>query len=450
METKYTYDDKGRIILEIDLDAKNNLIKETRYKYEEKNGYKYIYKRVISKYNIEDSYFQIYKYYDDDNDNLVSCIIKDVYNRKVYEFKNSTIIINDYYDNTVTTAVLDKYKLKILNLIKYKIIDNKQYTLITFTSEKNGVFKFIEYDELNRINCIRIFNNCNYLMSINKIMLENFNKHINNTILVLVNTNLAEDDFIKIVYTYEKNTNKIKKEKIYLPIDDCNTVFEYNDEKMTTFKANLRDYILIGTIDMNINNTNSIYSINRLECDISIIESVESYNLHLVYENDILVEIYDNNVKYKNDYKNKINSLFSIPEIQYFSKLKNALEYCDNNNIIISLLDRMQSFIRKEYDTYGEARNDYISFTEDNYTFKSSGNVLSIYKTYIDNDIKTIEVFKVLFDIRNFDIRKFDKDSIESYIKNIIKEEKILSNYILKYKLLHNNKQILINREELK
>ena len=81
METKYTYDDKGRIILEIDIDDKNNLIKETRYKYEEKNGYKYIYKRVISKYNIEDSYFQIYKY---DNGELISCMIKDVYNRKVY------------------------------------------------------------------------------------------------------------------------------------------------------------------------------------------------------------------------------------------------------------------------------------------------------------------------------------------------------------------------------
>ena len=348
---------------------------------------------------------------------------------------------------------MDKYKLKILNLIKYKIIDNKQYNLITFTSEKKGVFKFIEYDELNRINCIRIFNNCNYLMSINKIMLENFNKHINNTILVLVNTNLAEDDFIKIVYTYEKNTNKIKKEKIYLPIDDCNTVFEYNDEKITNFKVKANNDLLIGTIDMNINNTNSIYEVDNLECDISIIEHYSlhtSHNLHLVYENDILVEVYDNNVKNKNEYNNKLNSLFNIPEIQHFSNIINSLEYCHNYVIVRQLLDITESFISKRYTTYNKVENSYISFTKDNYTLKSSGNVLTICKTSIDNDIKTIEVFKVLFDIRNFDIRKFDKDSIESYIKNIIKEEKILSNYILKYKLLHNNKQILINREELK
>ena len=118
METKSNYDDKGRIILEIDIDGFDNLSKETRYKYEEKNGYKYVYKRVISKYNIEDSYFQIYKYY---NDEIVSCMIKDVYNRKIYEFKDSNILINDYHNNTVITAVLDNYKISKLN--KYIIID---------------------------------------------------------------------------------------------------------------------------------------------------------------------------------------------------------------------------------------------------------------------------------------------------------------------------------------
>ena len=374
-------------------------------------------------------------------------MIKDVYNRKVYEFKNSTIIINDYYDNSIITAVLSNDK--ILKLTKYRIVNNKQYNLITFNSEKNGEFKFIDYDKFNRIKSIHIFYKCDYLMGINKTILENPINHINNIFSFIAGTNPIKYYFIKILYTYEKNTNKIKTKKICTRKNDCNTVFEYNDGNIISFKSKCRNNLLIGTIDININNTNSIYEINTLECDISIIESVESYNLHLVYENDILVEVYDNNVKNKNEYNNKLNTLLTIPEIQYFSKLKNTLEYCDNN-IIISLLDRMQSFIRKEYDTYGEARNDYISFTEDNYTFKSSGNVLTIYKTSIDNDIKTIEVFKVLFDIRNFDIRKFDKDSIEYYIKNIIKEEKILSNYILKYKLLHNNKEILINREELK
>ena len=109
----------------------------------------------------------------------------------------------------------------------------------------------------------------------------------------------------------------------------------------------------------------------------------------------------------------------------------------------------MISFIYKEYNTYNKVKNDYISFTKDNYTLKSSGNVLTICKTSIDNDIKTIEVFKVLFNIRKFDIRKFNNNySIESYIENL-KEEDIISKYILKYKLLTNNKEVLINREEL-
>lgn len=34
METKYAYDDEGRIILKLEIDDKNTLIKETRYKYE--------------------------------------------------------------------------------------------------------------------------------------------------------------------------------------------------------------------------------------------------------------------------------------------------------------------------------------------------------------------------------------------------------------------------------
>ena len=438
METKSNYDDKGRIILEIEIDGFDNLSKETRYKYEEKNGYKYVYKRVISKYNIEDSYFQIYKY---DNGELISCMIKDVYNRKVYEFKDSNIIINDYHDNTVTTAVLEDDK--ILKLTKYTIIDNEKYNLITFNSEKNDVFKYIEYDIFNRIDCIRIFYNCNYLMGISKTMLENPINHINNIFLFIVDTDLNDDDFIKILYTYEKNTNKIKRKNIYTTIDDYNTVFEYNDEKITSFKAKANNNLLIGTIDTNINNTNSIYSINRLECDVSIIEEDILYNLHLVYENDILVKMYDNNVKNKNEYNNKINSLFTIPEIQYFSNLINSLEYCDNY-IIIGILDRMISFIYKEYNTYNKVKNDYISFTKDNYTLKSSGNVLNIYKTFINDDIKTIEVFKVLFNIRKFN----NNYSIESYIENL-KEEDIISKYILKYKLLTNNKEVLINREEL-
>ena len=444
METKSNYDDKGRIILEIDIDDKNTLIKETRYKYEEKNGYKYIYKRVICRYNIEDSYFQIYKY--DDNRELVLCMIKDVYNRKVYEFKDSTIIINDYYDNTITTAVLDNYKIS--KLTKYKIIDNKKYDLITFDSEKNDVFKFIEYDIFNRIKSIRIFDECNYLMGINETILENPINHINNIFLLIHDSDLNDYDFTKISYTYEKNTNKIKTKNIYTTIDDYNTVFEYNDEKITSFKANARDNVLICNIDENINNTNSIYSINRLECDVSIIEEDILYNLHLVYENDILVKMYDNNVKNKNEYNNKLNSLFTIPEIQYFSNLINSLEYCDNY-IIIGILDRMISFIYKDYYNYNKVENNYISFTKDNYTLKSNGNVLTIYKTFINDNIKTIEVFKVLFDIINFDIRKFNNNSsIDSYIKNL-KEENILSNYILKYKLLTNNKEVLINREEL-
>ena len=444
METKYTYDDEGRIILEIDIDDKNTLIKETRYKYEEKNGYKYVYKRVISKYNIEDSYFQIYKY---DNGELISCMIKDVYNRKVYEFKDSNILINDYNNNTVTTAVLDKYK--IVKLTKYKIVDNKQYDLITFNSKKNDELKFINYDEFNRIKSMRILYECDYLMVINKTtILQNPINHLNTIFLSIFDIDLNEYGFIEILYTYEKNTNKIKTKNICLSKYNCNTVFEYNDGKITNFKVKANNDLLIGTIDMNINNTNSIYEVDNLECDISIIEHYSlhtSHNLHLVYENDILVEVYDNNVKNKNEYNNKLNSLFNIPEIQHFSNIINSLEYCHNYVIVRQLLDITESFISKRYTTYNKVENSYISFTKDNYTLKSSGNVLTICKTSIDNDIKTIEVFKVLFNIR-----KFNKDSsIESYIKKL-KEENIISNYILKYKLLPNNKEILINREEVK
>ncbi len=442
METKYNYDDKGRIILEIDIDDTNTLIKETRYKYEENNGYKYIYKRVISKYNINDSYFQIYKY---DNDNeLVSCMIKDVYNRKVYEFKDSNILINDYHNNVVITAVLSNDK--ILKLTKYKIADNKQYNLITFNGEKNDVFKLIEYDIFNRIKSIHIFHGYNYLIAITKSILQNPINHINNIFSLTIDTDSNDYDFIKILYTYEKNTNKIKRKTIFSPTNYYKTVFEYNDGTITSFKAKGVHNVVICTIDININNTNSIYEINRLECDISIIEQYDSYtshNLHLVYENDILVEVYDNNIKNKNEYNNKLNTLFTTPEITHFSDIINLLEYCDN--IIKTNADMVYSFIYKEYNTFNKAENDYISFTKDNYTLKSSGNVLTICKTSIDNDIKTIEVFKVLFNIR-----KFNKDSsIESYIKKL-KEEDILSNYILKYKLLPNNKEILLNREEVK
>ena len=449
METKYTYDDEGRIILEIDIDSKNTIIKETRYKYEENNGYKYIYKRVISKYNINDSYFQIYKY---DNDELISCMIKDVYNRKVYEFKDSNILINDYNNNTITTAVLDNYKIS--KLTKYRIIDNKKYDLITFDSERNDEFKSINYDEFNRIESMRIFYECDYLTVINKTtILQNPINHLNNIFLLIPDTDFNNYGFIKILYTYEKNTNKIKTKQICTQKNDCNTVFEYNDGKITSFKAKANNNLLIGTIDTNINNTNSIYSINRLECDVSIIEEYHlhtSHNLHLVYENDILVEVYDNNVKNKNEYNNKLDSLFTIPEIQHFSNIINSLEYCHNYIIVRQLLDITESFIRKRYTTYNKVENSYISFTKDNYTLKSSGNVLNIYKTSINNDIKTIEVFKVLFNIRKFDIRKFNNNySIESYIENL-KEEDIISKYILKYKLLPDNKQILINREEIK
>ena len=442
METKYTYDDKGRIILEIDIDDKNTLIKETRYKYEENNGYKYVYKRIISKYNINDSYFQIYKY--DNYNELVSCMIKDVYNRKIYEFKDSNILINDYNNNTVTTAVLSNDK--ILKLTKYKIADNKQYILITFTSEKNGVFKLIEYDIFNRIKSIHIFHDYNYLIAINKSILQNPINHINNIFSLTIDSDLNDYDFTKISYTYEKNTNKIKRKTIFSSTNYYKTVFEYNDGTITSFKAKGVHNVVICTIDININNTNSIYEINRLECDISIIEQYHlyiSHNLHLVYENDILVEVYDNNVKNKNEYNNKLNTLFTKPEIKHFSDIINLLEHCDN--IIKTNADMVYSFTYKEYNTFNKAENDYISFTKDNYTLKSSGNVLTICKTSIDNDIKTIEVFKVLFDIR-----KFNKDSsIESYIKKL-KEEDILSKYILKYKLLPNNKEILINREEIK
>ena len=442
METKYTYDNEGRIILKLEIDGFDNPIKETRYKYEEKNEYKYVYKRVISKYNIKDSYFQIYKY--DDNRELVSCMIKDVYNRKVYEFKNSTIIINDYYDNSIITAILSNDK--ILKLTKYRIVDNKQYNLITFNSEKNGEFKFIDYDKFNRIKSIHIFYKCDYLMGINKTILENPINYINNIFLLIAGTNPIKYYFIKILYTYEKNTNKIKTKKICTQKNDCNTVFEYNNGNIISFKSKCNNTLLIGTIDININNTNSIYEINTLECDISIIESVESYNLHLVYENDILVEVYDNNVKNKNEYNNKLNTLLTIPEIQYFSNIINSLDYCDN--YIIPEVELMDSFISKEYDNYSKAKKDYISFTKDNYTFKSSGNVLNIYITSINDNIKTIEVFKVLFDIRNFDVINFNNNSIESYIENT--KEDIISNYILEYKLLPNNKEILINREEIK
>lgn len=445
METKYAYDDEGRIILKLEIDDFDNPIKETRYKYEEKNGYKYVYKRVISKYNIEDSYFQIYKY--DNDDEIVSIMIKDVYNRKVYEFKDSAIWINDYYDNTITTAVLDNYKIS--KLTKYTIIDNKQYDLITFNSEKNDELKFIEYDIFNRIKSMRIFYECDYLMVINKTtILQNPINHLNNIFLLILDTDLNDYGFIKILYTYEKNTNKIKTKNICTSRHDCNTVFEYNDGTITSFKAKANNDLLIGTIDMNINTTNSIYEVDTLECDISIIEQYSlhtSYNLHLVYENDILVEVYDNNVKNKNEYNNKLNSLLTIPEIQHFSNIINSLEYCHNYIIVRELLDITESFISKRYSIYNKAENDYISFTKDNYTLKSSGNVLTICKTAINDDIKTIEIFKVLFDIRKFN----NNSSIDSYIKNI-KEENIISNYIIKYKLLPNNKEILINIEKIK
>lgn len=371
-------------------------------------------------------------------------MIKDVYNRKVYEFKDSTIWINDYYDNTITTAVLDNYKIS--KLTKYTIIDNKKYDLITFNSEKNDEFKFIGYDKFNRIKSMRIFYECDYLMVINKTtILQNPINHLNNIFSLILDTDLDYYSFIKISYTYEKNTNKIKTKNICLSRYNCNTVFEYNDGTITSFKAKANNNLLIGTIDININSKKSIYEINTLECDISIIEQYSLHNLHLVYENDILVEAYDNNVKNKNEYNNELNSLFTIPEIQHFSNIINSLEYCHNYVIVRQLLDITDSFTSKEYEDYSEAENDYISFTKDNYTLKSNGNVLTICKTSIDNDIKTIEVFKVLFNIK-----KFNKDSsIESYIEKL-KEEDIISNYILKYKLLPDNKEILINREDLK